>query len=54
MMKDFPVEYLKECVYKHARKPYPANNLNIIYSKHDQKSGVLGAAYYIREEISNK
>ena len=54
MMKAFPVEYLKECVYKHARKPYPANNLNIIYSKHDQKSGVLGAAYYIREEISNK
>lgn len=51
IMKGFPKEYLKECVYKHARKPYPAKNLNIIYSEHDQKSGVLGAACYIRKQV---
>lgn len=48
MMKGFPREYLDQCIYKYARKPFPAENLNIIYSEHDQKSGVLGAAYYIR------
>ena len=50
MMKDFPIEYLNKSIYKYTRKPYPAESLNIIYSKHDQKSGVLGAAYYIRKE----
>ena len=52
MMKGFPRDYLDKCIYKYARKPYPAENLNIIYSEHDQKSGVLGAAYYIRNIIS--
>ena len=51
MMKDFPIEFLNKSIYKYTRKPYPAENLNIIYSKHDQKSGVLGAAYYIRKEV---
>ena len=52
MMRGFPRDYLDKCIYKYARKPYPAENLNIIYSEHDQKSGVLGAAYYIRNIIS--
>lgn len=48
IMKDFPMDKLKKSIYKRARKPYPAEDLNIIVSNHDQKSGILGAAYYIR------
>ncbi len=53
MMKGFPMEKLIKFIYEGARKPYPANDLNIIVSSHDQKSGVLGAAYYINS-IKNK
>lgn len=51
VMKDFPIEELKKAIYRRARKPYPAEDMNIIISKHDQKSGILGASYYIREYI---
>lgn len=47
MMKGFPMERLMAFIYEGTRKPYPANDLNIIISNHDQKSGILGAAYYI-------
>ena len=48
IMKEFPIAELKKSIYEKARKPYPAEDMNIIISKHDQKSGILGAAYYIR------
>ena len=48
IMKEFPIGELKKSIYEKARKPYPAEDMNIIVSNHDQKSGVLGAAYYIR------
>ena len=47
-MKGFPIDELKKSIYEKARKPYPAEDMNIIVSNHDQKSGILGAAYYIR------
>ena len=47
MMKGFPIEKLKKFIYEGSRKPYPAEDLNIIVTNHDQKSGILGAAYYI-------
>ena len=48
IMKEFPIGELKKSIYEKARKPYPAEDMNIIVSNHDQKSGILGAAYYIR------
>ena len=48
IMKGFPIDRLKKAIYEKARKPYPAEDMNIIISNHDQKSGILGAAYYIR------
>ena len=48
IMKEFPIGELKKSIYEKARKPYPAEEKNIIVSNHDQKSGILGAAYYIR------
>ena len=38
---------MKKFIYEGSRKPYPAEDLNIIVTNHDQKSGILGAAYYI-------
>lgn len=45
-MEGFPREYFEACIYKHTRKPYPAQNLNISYSLEDNRAGVFGSAYY--------
>ena len=50
-MENFPIARLEEDIRFHVRKPYPANNLKIIYSNHNQKAGVLGAAYYGFKEL---
>jgi len=50
-MEGFPREYFESCIYKHTRKPYPAQNLNISYSLEDKKAGVMGAAYYAFERL---
>ena len=54
IMKNFPIELLKKEIFERVRKPYPANDLNIIISKHNQKSGILGVAYYIRKYFKDK
>ncbi len=45
-MPDFPKGLLEEKIYKHARKPFPAGNLNILYSPLAQENGVIGAGIY--------
>ena len=40
IMKEFPIGELKKSIYEKARKPYPAEDMNIIVSNHDQKSGI--------------
>ena len=54
IMKNFPTKLFESEILKRVRKPYPANDTNILVSKHDQKSGILGVAYYIREYIKEK
>lgn len=48
-MNDFPKEYLIKRIQEMLRKPHPYLNLQILFSEHTQQSGVLGGAYYIRE-----
>lgn len=48
MMKGFPIKELEKAIYRRARKPYPAEDLNIIIANHNQQSGLIGAAHYIR------
>ena len=45
-MKGFPYDDLKAHIYKHVRKPYPAENLRYYYSYSDQTNGVIGAGIY--------
>lgn len=54
IMKNFPTKLFESEILKRVRKPYPANDTNILVSKHDQKSGILGVAYYIRKYIKEK
>lgn len=42
-MKDFPKEKLVDWVHFYSRKPYPDQNLKIIFAPETQQSGVLGA-----------
>ncbi len=43
-MKGFPKDYLKERVIAHTRKPYPAENLNLLFSEAGPENGIIGAA----------
>lgn len=51
MMQDFPMELLKEYIVLHTRKPLPHDNLEIIISKQNQESGVIGAGMYAYERM---
>lgn len=53
-MQNFPKERLVELVHFHSRKPYPAQNLNIIFAKETQQSGVLGAISYASTKAIGK
>ena len=43
-MKGFPKEYLSEQIVAHTRKPYPAEDLELIYTPDFPEKGILGAA----------
>lgn len=45
-MKGFPRKLLASCIYEHSRKPYPAENLNLIFTEDDEQKGSIGAALY--------
>lgn len=50
-MDGFPKEEFEEEIYKHSRKPYPAETLDIRYADNYKGNGVLGAAYYGYEKL---
>ncbi len=45
-MEDFPMEMLMERIRFHARKPYPAENLNILVTENEETKCTIGAAMY--------
>ncbi len=45
-MRNFPQEFLTAKILEHTRKPYPARNLNLIYTTDDERKGAVGAALY--------
>jgi len=51
-MRDFPTELLTAKIYEHTRKPYPTENLNIIYAHDDERKGAIGAALYAWTRMS--
>lgn len=53
-MKDFPINKFEDKLYSHVRKPYPLNDLEIIYANDDEKAGVIGACLYAKKIIKSK
>lgn len=53
-MAGFPKARLEKFIIEHTRKPYPAQNLQILYAQHEQEGGLLGAAFYARERLSSE
>lgn len=51
-MKSFPREKLERQLYRHTRKPLPAENLTLVYAEDTGKNGILGCALYARERLS--
>ena len=45
-MASFPREYFESEIFLYARKPYPAESLELFYSKPAQENGVVGAGIY--------
>lgn len=45
-MQDFPKDLLVKSIHEHTRKPYPEANLEIIFSEHNQESGVYGSGNF--------
>jgi len=50
-MKDFPKSLLEERIKARARKPFPSENLEIIYATDGQENGVIGAGIYAFEQL---
>ena len=47
-MKDFPRQRLLERIYLHTRKPYPAEDLRILFTEDREDKSVIGAALHAR------
>ena len=43
-MEGFPREYLVSCIRKYSRKPYPAENMQLIFTEDPEDKCVIGAA----------
>ena len=52
-MANFPREQLLNQIKKHARKPYPAKDLPIIFTKDEENKGVIGASRYARAKLED-
>ena len=48
-LENFPTELLKQRIFERCRKPYPAENLNMIFTEEHPHKGVLGAAMYFKK-----
>lgn len=48
-MEAFPEEYLLERIRVHSRKPYPANDLNVIFTEDNEDKCIIGAAMYAQK-----
>lgn len=45
-MQGFPTAYFEEQIRAHTRRPYPLENLRLVYARPNQENGILGAGIY--------
>ena len=53
MMKGFPRKKLESYAHEYTRKPYPEQNMAIVYARQDQKNGILGACLYGKKRLED-
>lgn len=53
-MKDFPKNILVDAIHFYARKPYPEKNLKILFSEHNQQSGVYGSGDFAWHKLKQQ
>ncbi len=53
-MECFPKEELFDAVHFYSRKPYPEKNLRLLFTRHDQKSGVFGSGIFAQKQIMKR
>lgn len=42
-MEGFPMDFFRERIFFHTRKPYPLNNLKLLLARPNQENGIIGA-----------
>ncbi|MEM1484597.1 allose kinase [Oscillospiraceae bacterium PP1C4] len=52
-MKGFPKDILEKAIRERVRKPYPAQNLELVFTEHTQQSGVLGSGEFAHQQLGN-
>lgn len=52
-MKGFPKDVLEKAIHEKVRRPYPENNLEILFSEHDQQSGIYGSGMYAHSKLKS-
>lgn len=45
-MEGFPMELFEERIRRYVRKPYPEQNLRLVFSRPNQENGIIGAGIY--------
>ena len=53
-MECFPKEILSDAVHFYTRKPYPEKSLRLLFTRHDQKSGVFGSGIFAQKQIMKR
>lgn len=53
-MEGFPCSTLVEAVHDYTRKPYPEKNLELLFTRHEQISGVFGSGDYAHRMMKSK
>lgn len=53
-MECFPKEILFDAVHFYTRKPYPEKSIRLLFTRHDQKSGVFGSGIFAQKQIMKR
>lgn len=53
-MEGFPMEYFRERICFHTRKPYPLNGLKLLFARPNQENGIVGAGLHGWQRLSDK
>ena len=53
-MEGFPIPYFEQKIRAYVRKPYPEQNLRLVYFRPDQENGIIGAAFYGWEQLNRQ